>query len=221
MNGLLGRKLGMTNIFDANGSFVPVTLIETGPCFVLETKTLEKGGYYAVVLGYEDKKPKKVIKPEKGWFDKIKITPKKVVKEIRLDGPPEYKVGDALMVGMFKAGDYVDVSGASKGKGFQGGVKRWGWKGGESGHGSMHHRAPGSIGASSYPSRVFKGQHLPGHMGNVRRTVQSLEIIIVDEENNLVAVRGSVPGARGTLLFVKYAKKVPRKDAKLESEGKK
>ena len=221
MNGLLGRKLGMTNIFDANGQFVPVTVIETGPCSVLETKTMEKEGYYAVVLGYEDKKLKKVKKPEKGWFDKIKIAPKRVVKEIRLDGPPEYKVGDAIKVGMFKAGDYVDVSGTSKGKGFQGGVKRWGWKGGESGHGSMHHRAPGSIGASSYPSRVFKGQHLPGHMGNVRRTVQSLEIIIVDEENNTVAVRGSVPGARGTLLFVKYAKKVSRKDAKVESKDKK
>lgn len=212
MPGMLGRKLGMTNIFDTEGRVIPVTLIEAGPCFVLGVKTAEKSGYSSILLGYEEKKKKHVTKPEKGWFDKIKITPKKVVKEMRVSKNPSHKVGDTIGVDIFKAGNYIDVTGKTIGKGFQGGMKRWNWAGGEKGHGSMHHRAPGSIGSSSYPSRVFKGHHLPGHMGAVKQTTQNLKIEFVDAEKNILAVRGAVPGHKGGFLLVKHSKKRPPKE---------
>lgn len=212
MAGILGRKIGMTNIFNEDGRFISVTVIEAGPCSVLGTRTGQKDGYHAVVLGYEELKASKVKKPQNGWFKKLGVRPKKVIKEIRVDVDPAYKVGETIGANIFKSGDYVDVSGVSIGKGFQGGVKRWNWHGGDQGHGSMFHRAPGSIGASSFPSRVFKGQHLPGHMGNVKKTVQNLEIVNIDPEKHLLIVKGSVPGHRGTLLVVKHAKKKPPKD---------
>ncbi|MBN1353671.1 MAG: 50S ribosomal protein L3 [Candidatus Omnitrophica bacterium] len=216
MASILGKKIGMTNVFDEEGYFIPVTIIEAGPCYILGIKTVDKDGYSAVVLGYGEKKPKQVKKPEKGWFDKLKITPKKVVREIRLANGAGYKVGDALNVNIFKNGDYIDVSGTTIGKGFQGGVKRWHWRGGDGSHGSMFHRAPGSIGASSYPSRVHKGKTLPGHMGNVKRTIQNLKLVGVDPEKNLLIVKGSVPGHKGSLLTVSHAKKRPPKDAKVK-----
>lgn len=203
----MGKKLGMTNVFDQEGRFIPVTLIEAGPCFVLGARTKEKEGYTAVILGYGEKKSSKVKTPQKKWFDKIKVSPKKIIKEIRVDDPSSCKVGDKVDVSIFKTGDYVDVTGTTIGKGFQGGLKRWHWSGGESGHGSMHHRAPGSIGGSSDPSRVFKGQHMPGHMGAVKKTMQSLEVMGVERDKSLLTVKGSVPGHKGSFLFIRHAKK--------------
>lgn len=213
MAGMIGKKLGMTSIFDQEGRAVPVTLIDAGPCVVLGTKTKEKSGYSATLVGYGDIKESKVKLPQKKWFSKLKISPKKIIKEMRTVSDPTVKTGDKIEVNMFKAGDYVDVTGTSIGKGFQGGVKRWGWSGGGASHGSMFHRAPGSIGASSYPSRVFKGQHLPGHMGAKTRTMQSLEVVVIDPEKNLLAIRGSVPGHRGSALIIRHAKKRPPKDS--------
>jgi large subunit ribosomal protein L3 len=212
MTGMLGTKIGMTNIFDAGGRFVPVTLIEAGPCTVLGTKTPEKDGYSALIIGYKEQKEKRLNKAQKTLFKKAKQTPKKHVREIRTSPLSPLKIGDSIAVSAFKVGDHVDVRGASIGKGFQGGMKRWKWSGGGGSHGSMFHRAPGSIGASSYPSRVLKGQHLPGHMGNVKRTMQNLEVIDTDQERNLLMVRGSVPGHKGSLLVVKHAKKMPPKN---------
>ena len=221
MNGILGKKIGMTNIFDKDGRFIPVTLIEAGPCVVLGAKTKERDGYSSVLLGFGEKKAKKVKKPQEKLFKKLGVSPKKFIREIRTNGSTGLVAGDKVEVRIFKQGDFVDVAGVTIGKGFQGGVKRWHWAGGETSHGSMFHRAPGSIGASSFPSRVFKGQHLPGHMGAVRRTVQNLRVIVIDEEKNFLAVKGAVPGHRGNFLIVKHARKrPPKKEVKLD-EGKK
>ena len=218
MASILGKKIGMTNIFDNEGRFVPVTVIEAGPSVVLGTRTKDKEGYTAMVLGYEDKKESKVKKPEAGWFKKIGISPKKTVKEVRLFTNPECKTGEVISVNLFKAGDFIDVTGTSIGKGFQGGMKRWHWSGGEKGHGSMFHRAPGSIGASSYPSQVHKGKTLPGHMGNVKKTIQNLEIMEVDEAKNLIAVKGGVPGHKGNILFIRHAKKIKISESQKEQK---
>ena len=208
MGSILGKKVGMTNIFNRDGAFVPVTVIEAGPCVIVGLKTIDREGYAAMTIAYGEKKKSRVKKPEAGFFKKIGIEAKKTIKEVRLGKNPECKVGDIIAAGIFKVGDFVDITGTTKGKGFQGGMKRWNWAGGGGGHGSMFHRAPGSIGASSYPSRVHKGKTMPGHMGNVRNTVQNLEIVEVDEQNGLLAVRGGVPGPRGSLLFIKHAKKI-------------
>ncbi len=213
MTGLLGKKIGMTNIFDGEGRFVPVTLIEAGPCLVLGTKTKEKCGYTAAILGYGQKKPSRVKKPQRKW-------PVRVIKEIRTDRPAAVKAGDRVGINLFKIGNYVDITGTTIGKGFQGGMKRWGWSGGEKGHGSMFHRAPGSIGASSYPSRVHKGKTLPGHMGAVKRTAQNLKIVSIDEEKNIISVKGSVAGHKGGFLVIKHAKKRPPKDDGQEAPSK-
>jgi len=219
MNGILGKKLGMTNIFNEGGGFIPVTLIEAGPCSVLDAKTKDKAGYAAVVLGYGDIKPSKVNNSQKKQFDKLKISPRRVVRELRHDeAMPEVKPGDTVNVSIFKAGDFVDVTGTNIGKGFQGGMKRWNWRGGESGHGSMFHRRVGSVGASSYPSRVHKGKTMPGHMGSRRNTIQNLKVVSVEEEKNLLAVMGSVPGHAGGYLVIRHAKKKPRKTEKKEAK---
>jgi len=219
MNGILGKKIGMTNIFDKDGYFVPVTVIEAGPCYVLGTKTQEKEGYQAVILGYGELKPEKAKKPQKAWFGKLKMAPKRMIKEIRTDKAAEYKVGDKISIKIFKAGDYVDVSGTTKGKGFQGVVRRWKWKGGDRGHGSMFHRAPGSIGASSDPSRVFKGHPLPGHMGAKKRTIQNLEIVDVNEEKGLLLIKGAVPGHKNSYVLIRHAKKIaPQREEKSDNE---
>ena len=211
MNGILGKKIGMTNIFDEEGRLIPVTLIEAGPCVVLEVKTKESAGYSAVLLGFGEKKEKKVKEPQKGLFKKLKISPKNVIKELRIEGASPHKCGDKVDLSVFRSGNYVDITGTTIGKGFQGGMKRWGWSGGEAGHGSMFHRRVGSVGASSYPSRVHKGKTMPGHMGSEKCTMQSLQIVSVDVERSTLAVKGSVPGHRDSLLIVKQAKKRPPK----------
>jgi len=203
--GLVGRKVGMTQIFDENGAAVPVTVIEAGPCPVVQKKTVASDGYEAIQIGFRSEaKAARLTKPVRGHFDKVQVPYQRHLREIRLrGGEGEFQVGQVLTVSLFAAGDTVRITGISKGKGFQGGVKRWGYKGGPKTHGSMFHRAPGSIGASSYPSRVFRGHHLPGHMGAARLTVRGLTVVSVDPEKNLVLVRGAVPGPTGGLLTIR------------------
>jgi large subunit ribosomal protein L3 len=203
--GLIGRKLGMTQVFSDEGSAVPVTVIEAGPCVVIQKKIREKDGYNAVQLGFGRKKPKKVTKPLQGHFKKADKGFFRILREFRLDDPGAYEVGAELNADLFEAGEYIDVVGISKGKGFAGGMKRHGFKGGRATHGSMFHRAPGSIGASADPSRVLKGKKLPGHMGDKRVTVQNLKIFSVRPDRNLILVRGSVPGSTSGFIIIKNA----------------
>jgi large subunit ribosomal protein L3 len=203
--GLVGRKVGMTQIFDTDGTAVPVTVIEAGPCPVVQKKTVATDGYEAIQIGFQSEaKAARLTKPVRGHFDKVQLPYQRHLREIRLrGGEGEFQVGQVLTVSLFAAGDLVRVTGITKGKGFQGGVKRWGYKGGPKTHGSMFHRAPGSIGASSYPSRVFRGHHLPGHMGAARLTVRGLTVVSVDAEKNLLLVRGAIPGPTGGLLTIR------------------
>lgn len=200
MTGILGKKLGMTQIFADNGKLIPVTVIEAVPCCVVQVKTQEKDGYEAVKVGFiEARKEKNITKPLKGVFKNAGTPVFKILKEFRMSG---LKVGDVLNAGMFNKGDNVSVSGISKGKGFQGVMKRHRFKGGPSSHGSMFNRAPGSIGASSFPSRVWRGLRMAGHMGSARVTVRSLEIIDVRPEQNIILVKGAVPGAKNSIVEV-------------------
>ncbi len=201
--GLLGRKLGMTQIFTEDGTFVPVTVIEVGPCTILK---VDEG---KVLLGFGSKKEKNTSMQEMGLYKKASTSPCAVVKELAFDTGDNVNVGGKITVDIFREKDFVDISGTSKGKGFQGGVKRWGWAGGPKSHGGMHHRRVGSIGGSSYPSRVWKGLHLPGRMGNKRKTVQNLEVIKIYKEKNMMLVKGPVPGADNSYLEIKIAKKKP------------
>jgi len=205
--GLIGRKLGMTQVFSEEGAAVPVTVIEAGPCVVVQKKTREADGYEALQLGFGRKKQKRVTKPLQGHFRKADKGFFRVLREFILDDCTEYDVGAELNVGMFDVGEYVDIIGTSKGRGFAGGVKRHGFKGGRASHGSMFHRAPGSIGASADPSRVLKGKKLPGHMGDRRVTVQNLVVFGVRPDRNLLLVRGSVPGATNGIVIVRNAVK--------------
>ncbi len=222
IKGILGKKIGMTQIFK-DGSAIPVTVIQAGPCYVLEVKTPQTHGYSAIKIGYGEVKEKKVKKPVMGMFSKLKMKPLKYIKEIRIENPEvleKYSPGQELKVNIFNIGEYVDVTGNSKGKGFQGGVKRWGWHIGPRSHGSKSHRAIGSVGASSDPSRVWKGLHMAGHNGDEKVTVQNLEIVDIDVEKNLLVVKGCVPGAINSILIIRSAKK---KDSELiipESEEK-
>ena len=206
-SGLIGKKVGMTQIFGEKGESIPVTLIEAGPCVVLQKKTSAKEGYEAVQLGYEDVKEGKLTKSLRTKFSKIKVKPKRYIREFRVSNPDDYEVGQELKVDIFEEGSFIDVCGTSKGKGFAGVIKRWGFKGGPKSHGSRFHRAPGSVGASSSPSRVFKGQKLPGQMGNKRVTTQSLKIMKLDKEKNLLAVKGAIPGASKQIVILKKAEK--------------
>ena len=201
--GLIGKKIGMTQIFDEAGKVVPVTVIEAGPCVVTQLKTAENDGYEAVQLGFGDLSPKHVNKPMTGHFKKNDLPFKRTLKEFRLDDISNVNVGDVLKADVFAAGDVIDVSGVSKGKGFQGAIKRHGQSRGPMAHGSKYHRHAGSNGACSDPSKVFKGKHMPGHMGNVQVTVQNLEIVRVDTENNLLLVKGAVPGPKKSLVTIK------------------
>ena len=210
MKALIGRKIGMTQIFDDEGHVIPVTAIEVGPCVITQIKTVEQDGYTAVQLGFGDVKENKLTKPVKGKFDKANVTPKKHLKEFRVDSVEGMNVGDELKADTFAAGDKVDVQGTSKGKGFQGVIKRWGQHRGPMGHGSMYHRRPGSMGPTSTPGRVFPGKHLPGHMGDVTVTVQNLEVVKVDLDKNVILVKGSVPGAKGAILRVKSSVKTKK-----------
>jgi large subunit ribosomal protein L3 len=207
MKALIGRKVGMTQIFTEEGHVIPVTAIEVGPCVITQIKTVEQDGYTAVQLGFGDVKENKLTKPVKGKFDKANVTPKKHLKEFRVDSVDGMNVADELNADTFVVGDKVDVRGTSKGKGFQGVIKRWGQHRGPMGHGSMYHRRPGSMGPTSTPGRVFPGKHLPGHMGDVTVTVQNLEVVKVDLDKNVILVKGSVPGAKGAILKVKSSVK--------------
>lgn len=203
-NGLMGKKLGMTQVFDET-RLTPVTVIEAGPCRVITIKTKERDGYEAVQLSYGEVKERKLSKAELGHLKKQQAPASRVLREFEKVG--DVAVGDSVTVGMFKKGDWVDVVGVSKGKGFQGVVKRHHYAGGPESHGSMFHRAPGSIGASSYPSRVWKGKTLPGHMGAERVTVQRLKVVDSRPEENLLFVRGAIPGATNGLIVVRKSKK--------------
>jgi large subunit ribosomal protein L3 len=210
--GLLGRKVGMTQVFADDGNHVPVTVIQAGPCTVLEIRTRERHGYDALQLGFEPKK-KNVSKPAAGVFKKANVPAMGVIREIRLEKSEMlagYEVGKSVTAELFAPGEIVDVVGITKGKGFQGGVKRHGWYGGDATHGSMFHRAPGSIGASSDPSRVWPGHRLPGRMGGVQRTVLNVSVVRVMPEQNLVLVRGAVPGANGSLVMIRKSVKTTK-----------
>jgi len=215
--GLLGRKVGMTQVFADDGNHVPVTVIEAGPCTVVEIRTTATHGYDALQLGFGAKK-KGVSKPVAGHFKKANVAPTRELREVRLEKGEMlqgYEVGGTVTAELFKPGDLVDVIGVSKGKGFQGGVKRYGWSGGDATHGSMFHRAPGSIGASSDPSRVWPGHHLPGRMGGVRRTVLNLVVVRVLPEQNLMLVRGAVPGPNGSVVMVRKSVKITKAQQKV------
>ena len=205
--GLIGKKLGMTQIFDEQGKVIPVTVIEAGPCVVAQVKTVETDGYNAIQLGFGDVKESKINKPEKGHFAKSKLTPKKHLREFRLDSVENINVGDELKADTFTAGDQLDIQGTSKGKGFQGVIKRHGQSRGPMGHGSMYHRRPGSMGPTSTPGRVFKGKKLPGHMGVQTITIQNLDVVAVDMDKNVILVKGSVPGVKGAILKIKTSVK--------------
>ena len=197
----------MTQIFDEEGKVIPVTVIEATPCTVTQIKTVEQDGYSAVQLGFGDVKESKLNKPRLGHLSKNKIAPKKYLREFRLDSVEGMNVGDELKADVFTAGDRVDIQGTSKGKGFQGVIKRHGQSRGPMGHGSMYHRRPGSMGPTSTPGRVFPGKKLPGHMGSVTVTIQNLEVIKVDLDKNVILVKGSVPGAKGSILKIKSSVK--------------
>ena len=213
IRGLMGKKVGMTQIFDTEGNITPVSVVEVGPCTILglkEKPVSAKGGSASggkVILGYLPIKESRVKKPEAGFFKKIGVTPLKHVKEFTSSDNKDYKVGQELKADIFKAGDFVDVTGTSIGKGFQGGMVRWNWSGGPAAHGSMHHRRVGSIGSSSDPSRVYKGQHMPGHMGTDAVTVQNLRVMKVDAENNMILVKGAVPGHTNAILSINTSRK--------------
>jgi len=205
VNGIIGKKLGMTQIFAPDGTVTPVTVIKAGPCVVVQRKTSSTDGYEAVQLGLvEERAPKKVNKPMKGHFEKAGLPPTKILREFRLQTTAEeINVGDKVLVDQFSENDIVDVVGTSKGRGFAGFIKRHGFAGGRATHGSMFHRAPGSIGASAYPSRVIKGTRMAGHMGVQRNTIKNLLVMKVNSEENLLLVRGAVPGPNGGYLLIK------------------
>jgi large subunit ribosomal protein L3 len=208
MAGILGKKLGMTQVFDENGDSVSVTVLEVGPCLVVQRKTIETDGYEAIQVGLVEKRmPRRVPKPMQGHFEKAGVAPMRRLREVRVTDGEEYSVGDELKTSVFEVGSYVTVTGTAKGKGFQGVVKRHGFSGGRTTHGSMFHRAPGSIGQASDPSRVFPGVRLPGRTGGNRVTVKNLQVVHVDEETNLLLVKGAVPGAKGSYVSVKQAQK--------------
>lgn len=208
--GLIGKKLGMTRLFTEDGRWIDVTVLKAGPCTVVQRKTKETDGYDAVQLGYDDVDEKRCNKPLRGHFKKAGIAPKRTLRELRVGENSELGQGDEVRADIFAAGDRVDVSGKSKGKGFAGVIKRHGFSGGPGGHGSHLHRAPGSIGQSATPSKVYKGKRMPGHMGNQRVTARNLEVVTVDSERNLLMVRGCVPGANGGVVMVKKTSKGSR-----------
>lgn len=212
--GIIGKKIGMTQIFREDGSVVPVTVIQAGPCRVVQIKTSQKENYAALQLGFEERDLKRMKKPLQGHFSKAQVPGFRYLREFRVSDPNAYKVGQVITVEEFRIGELVDITGFSKGKGFMGVVKRWGFRGGAATHGSMFHRAPGSIGASSFPSRVWPGQKMGGHAGNQRVTVQNLEVIDIRPRQNLLLVKGAVPGGPRGLVLIREAKKKRVKAAK-------
>jgi large subunit ribosomal protein L3 len=203
LSGLLGKKVGMTQIFDPDGNIVSVTIVEAGPCTVLELKDSPA----KVKLGFETIKESRANKAQQGYFKKLGVAPVRVIKEFKSTDNKDYKVGQELKADFFKPGDFVDVTGTSIGKGFQGGMKRWGWSGGGASHGSMHHRRVGSISSSAYPSRTYRGRTMPGHMGSDTKTVQGLRVMGVEVDKNLILLKGSVPGAPNAYVVVNRSRK--------------
>jgi large subunit ribosomal protein L3 len=199
---IIGKKIGMTQIFDEKGKVIPVTVVEAGPCVVVQKKTLENDGYEAIQVGFDEIREKLANKPRKGIFAKAGTTLRRTLKEFRLDDISQYEVGNEIKADVFGAGDKIDVSAVSKGKGFQGSIKRWNQQRGDMTHGSKFHRAPGSMGASSDPSRTFKNKRMPGHMGSVNTTVLNLEVVKVIAEKNLILIKGGIPGPnKGTVVI--------------------
>ena len=200
---ILATKVGMTQIFAEDGAFIPVTVLQAGPCPVVQVKTVEKDGYDAVQVGFGDIREKLVNKPMKGHFAKANVANKRFLKEFRFENAADYSVGQEIKADIFAAGDKIDASGVSKGKGYAGAIKRFGLSRGPMGHGSKYHRHAGSNGPATTPGRVFKGKHMPGQMGNVNVTVQNLEVVRVDVDNNMILVKGAVPGAKKSLIILK------------------
>ena len=209
MKGILGKKIGMTQIFTEHGEVIPVTVVEAGPVVVTQVKTTENDGYTAIQVGFQDAKEKSLNKPQKGHLAAAN-TLKKHLKEFRVDSVEEYTVGQEIKADLFAAGELIDVTGVSKGKGFQGPIKRHGQSRGPETHGSRYHRRPGSMGACSYPGRVFKNKKLAGHMGSVKVTVQNLEVVRVDADKNFILVKGAIPGAKGSVVTIKEAVKASK-----------
>ena len=210
MKGILGKKVGMTQVFDESGEVIPVTVIEAGPCFVTQKKTVKKDGYAAIQLGFEEVKPKRLTQPQRGHLQKNNLPPLRHLREIRLSEGElkSYEEGQKISISIFEVGEIVDVVGISKGRGFAGVMKRYGFGGGPTSRGqSDRQRSPGSIGQGTTPGRVYKGKRMPGRMGNQRVSAQSLQVVLVDPQRNLLAVKGSVPGARNGLLLIKEARK--------------
>ena len=207
---ILATKVGMTQIFNEEGALVPVTVLQAGPCVVTQVKTVDNDGYKAVQVGFVDKREKLVSKPVKGHFDKAGVSYRRYVREFRLDNAEDYAVKDEIKADVFAAGDKIDATAISKGKGFQGAIKRHGQHRGPMAHGSKFHRHQGSNGSATTPGRVFKGKGMPGHMGHVQVTVRNLEVVRVDADNNLILVKGSVPGPKKSLVTIKETTKVSK-----------
>ena len=207
---ILATKVGMTQIFNDEGVLTPVTVLQAGPCVVTQVKTVENDGYKAVQVGFVDKREKLVNKPQKGHFDKAGVSYKRYVREFRLENAEEYSVKDEIKADIFAAGDKIDATAISKGKGFQGAIKRLGQSRGPMAHGSKFHRHQGSNGSATTPGRVFKGKGMPGHMGHEQVTIQNLEIVKVDAENNLILIKGAVPGPKKALVTIKETVKVSK-----------
>ncbi|MBU5311786.1 50S ribosomal protein L3 [Tissierella carlieri] len=203
MKNMIGRKVGMTQIFKEDGSVVPVTVIEAGPLVVVQKKTVETDGYNAIQVGFQDIKEQKINKPKKGHFNKGNVTYKKYLKEFKVENPDAYEIGQEIKADVFAEGDLIDVIGTSKGKGTQGVIKRHGFGRGRESHGSKFHRAPGGMSAGTYPGRVFKGHRMMGRMGNERVTVQNLEVVRIDVDKNLILIKGSVPGPKKGIVTIK------------------
>lgn len=211
MQGLLGKKIGMTQVFSEGDRLIPVTVIEAGPCVVTQIKTDETDGYSAIQVGFGVRKEKHTNKPQKGHFDKATVEPKRHLAEFRVDEPGAFKLGQEITVETFSEGERASVSGLSKGKGYSGVMKRWNFSGGPGGHGAHFHRAPGSIGMAATPSRVIRGTKLPGQYGNTKQTISGLKIVKVDAEKNILLIKGAVPGANGGLVLIRKEKKAARK----------
>jgi len=213
MKGILGKKVGMTRVFKDDKA-IPVTVIKAGPCVVVQKKTVETDGYNAIQIGFEEVPERKSNKPLLGHFKKAQVQPLRYLREFRLDNVDDYEIGQKIDVSIFSEGEKIDLIGKSKGRGYSGVMKRWNFSGGEASHGSKFHRAPGSTGMATYPSKVFKGKKMPGQYGNERVTIQNSEVVYVDVQNNLIAVKGGVPGARGGLVTIREAVKAKRPKTK-------
>ncbi|MDR4505274.1 MAG: 50S ribosomal protein L3 [Candidatus Scalindua sp.] len=204
--GLLGKKIGMSQVYNDKGDVVPITLIEAGPCDILQIKTEQNDGYAAIQMGFEEKKEKNATKAEIGHCKKAKMTPKRFIRELSVSLGDQYEIGQRLTVSIFEGVDKLDISGTSKGKGFAGVMKRWGFRGGPATHGSTNHRGPGSIGAGTDPGRVLKGRKMAGRMGGVRATIKNIEVVKIDKDNNIICVKGAVPGPKGGYVTLKKCK---------------